>query len=140
MQAVLQRFRQIRSAGPFVAPSLQGTIVFPGFDGGGEWGGAAFDPASGLLYVNSNEMAWVLRLIERPKSEGRISGREMYVRNCVTCHRQDLRGTPPEFPSLVGIGDKYTQSELRAIVREGAGRMPGVPAFLAKAWPQSCAT
>jgi quinoprotein glucose dehydrogenase len=128
-EAVLQRFRQIRSAGPFVPPSLQGTIVFPGFDGAGEWGGAAFDPASGLLYVNSNEMAWVLRLIERPKSEGRTSGREMYLRNCVTCHRQDLRGTPPEFPSLVGIGDKYTQSELRAIVREGAGRMPGFPHF-----------
>ena len=34
------------------------TIVFPGYDGGAEWGGSAFDPDTGLLYVNANEMAW----------------------------------------------------------------------------------
>ncbi len=38
-----------------------GSIVFPGYDGGGEWGGPAFDPETGLLYVNANEMAWLLR-------------------------------------------------------------------------------
>ena len=39
--------------------------MFPGFDGGGEWGGAAFDPETGLFYVNANEMAWVLRLVKK---------------------------------------------------------------------------
>ena len=58
--AVLERFKKIRSKGQFEPPSLEGTVVFPGFDGGGEWGGAAFDPDSGLLYVNANEM--VLRV------------------------------------------------------------------------------
>ena len=72
--AVLEHFRKVRSAGQFVPPSRQGTIVFPGFDGGGEWGGAAFDPASGLLYVNANEMAWVLRLVELQKLDGSPSG------------------------------------------------------------------
>src|SRR5581483_4685265 len=55
--AVLERFNQLDS-GFFAPPTERGTIVFPGFDGGGEWGGAAFDPATGLLYVNSNEMPW----------------------------------------------------------------------------------
>ena len=32
-------------------------------DGGAEWGGPAYDPTTGLLYVNANEMAWVLRLV-----------------------------------------------------------------------------
>ena len=41
--AVLARFKQY-SKGFFAPPSLEGTIVFPGFDGGAEWGGAAFDP------------------------------------------------------------------------------------------------
>ena len=50
-------------SGMFEPPSLEGTIVFPGFDGGAEWGGVAFDPASGLLYVNSNEMPWIVKLI-----------------------------------------------------------------------------
>ena len=40
------------------APSEKGNLIFPGFDGGGEWGGAAADP-DGILYVNSNEMGWM---------------------------------------------------------------------------------
>ena len=37
--AVLERFKKLRSAGQFIPPSTDGTIIFPGFDGGGEWGG-----------------------------------------------------------------------------------------------------
>src|SRR6201995_5894478 len=58
----LSRFNKLRSDGQFIPGSTQGTIIFPGFDGGAEWGGAAFDPASHRLYVNANEMAWGLRL------------------------------------------------------------------------------
>jgi len=123
-EAALAQFRKIRSAGQFVPPSFEGTVVFPGFDGGGEWGGAAFDPATGLLYVNANEMAWILRLVERPKTEGHTSGRELYLANCASCHRQDLHGSPPDFPSLANIGDRYSEPEIRAITREGRGRMP----------------
>ncbi len=123
-EAALAQFRKIRSAGQFVPPSFEGTVVFPGFDGGGEWGGAAFDPATGMLYVNANEMAWILRLVERPKTEGHTSGRELYLANCANCHRQDLRGSPPDFPSLVDIGDKYSEPEIRTLTREGRGRMP----------------
>jgi quinoprotein glucose dehydrogenase len=124
-RAVLERLRKVRSAGQFAAPSREGTIVFPGFDGGGEWGGAAFDPETALLYVNSNEMAWILRLVERSKPEVRPSGRSLYLKDCANCHREDLRGTPPEFPSLIAIGDKYTQSEIATLIRGGSGRMPG---------------
>ena len=122
---VLARLRQLRNGGQFTPPSREGSIVFPGFDGGAEWGGTAFDPETGLLYVNSNEMAWVLRLVERPKAKERLNGRELYVNNCASCHRTDLRGTPPEFPSLIRIGDKFTEPELRRVIREGEGRMPG---------------
>jgi quinoprotein glucose dehydrogenase len=123
-EAAMSQFRKIRSAGQFVPPSFEGSVVFPGFDGGGEWGGAAFDPATGLLYVNANEMAWILRLVERPKTEGRTSGRELYLANCASCHRQDLHGSPPDFPSLVSIGNRYSEPEIRTITREGRGRMP----------------
>src|SRR5437867_7398375 len=63
--AVLERFRTVRSAGQFVPLSPQGTIVFPGLDGGAEWGGAAFDPETSILYVNANEMPWIVSLVER---------------------------------------------------------------------------
>src|SRR3712207_8111094 len=50
-------------------PSLQGTVVLPGLDGGGEWGGPAYDPGTGVLYVNANEMAWVIQRSEEHTSE-----------------------------------------------------------------------
>jgi len=120
--AVLARFRQVRSAGQFVPPSLAGTVIFPGFDGGGEWGGAAFDPASGLLYVNANEMPWILRLVEAPSKPA--SGRALYNSRCAGCHRQDLKGSPPEFPSLLDVARRRTRDQIAAIVHHGSGRMP----------------
>ena len=132
-QAVLERLRKLRSNGQFVPPSLQGTVVFPGFDGGGEWGGAAFDPATGLLYVNANEMAWVLRLVERPKAAAELSGSTLYARNCASCHREDRRGSPPEFPSLVNIAKKYDEREVALIVHNGSGRMPAFTQLAAPA-------
>ena len=123
-RAVLEQLRKVRSGGQFTPPSLEGTVVFPGFDGGGEWGGPAFDPETRMLYVNSNEMGWILRLVERPKNKGQASARQVYAANCASCHRQDMRGSPPEFPSLVGIGHKHQEGEIAKIIRQGGGRMP----------------
>jgi quinoprotein glucose dehydrogenase len=97
-------------------------------DGGGEWGGTAYDPKSGLLYVNANEMAWKVRLVERKMPDGEpTDGKTLYDRYCAACHRPDLRGNPPEFPSLVDIGTRRGVDEIEAVVRDGAGRMPGHP-------------
>lgn len=123
-KAVLARFRQVRSAGQFVPPSLEGTIMFPGFDGGAEWGGSSFDPETGLLYVNANEQAWILRLAPRPVPVAAGTGRDLYLKNCAGCHMADRRGTPPQFPSLVGIDRKLGEPELRAVIHDGIGRMP----------------
>jgi quinoprotein glucose dehydrogenase len=113
----------VRSAGQFVPPSLEGTVIFPGFDGGAEWGGAAFDPASGLLYVNANEMPWILRLVESPQNH-QTTGRGLYNARCAGCHRQDRKGSPPEFPALVEIARRRTREQIAAIVHDGSGRMP----------------
>ncbi len=127
--AVLERFRKLKSTGQFEPPSKEGTIVTPGFDGGPGWGGAAFDPASGLLFVNSSEVPCILRLVERPKAKAQASGKNLYERNCASCHGQDLTGSPPEFPSLIGIDKKYTEPQLQILIRTGVGRMPGFSAL-----------
>lgn len=124
-QNAVARLKTLRTGDQFTPPSLQGTIVFPGFDGGGEWGGATWDPETGLLYVNSNEMAWVLRLVPRKAGGGRETGSSLYQQNCAGCHRPDMKGTPPEFPSLEGIGAKRSRDQVMEIIRKGAGRMPG---------------
>jgi glucose dehydrogenase len=122
--AVLERFKKLRSGGQFIPGSREGTIIFPGYDGGAEWGGSAFDPETGLLYVNSNEMAWILTMVESPPLSGHMSGRELYARECASCHGADLTGTPPEFPSLLRVDDRFTAAELRTLLSNGSGRMP----------------
>ena len=122
----LERFRKLRSGPQFTPPSFQGTIIFPGFDGGGEWGGGAWDPETGMFYVNSNEMAWVLRLIPRSSGgTGAETGRTLYRQNCAGCHRPDMKGSPPEFPSLVDVGQRASSQRIHDVIAKGAGRMPG---------------
>ncbi len=124
-RAVLARFRTVRSAGQFVPLSLQGTIVFPGLDGGAEWGGAAFDPATSILYVNANEMPWLVSLVEREPPTETAGGRELYTRECAGCHGADRKGSPPTIPSLVDLTDRLTPPEIRVAISDGGGRMPG---------------
>jgi quinoprotein glucose dehydrogenase len=64
---VLKQLSQLRSGGPFLPPSLIGTVVMPGFHGGATWSGASFDPQSGLLFVNSNNQPNIIRLIPEAK-------------------------------------------------------------------------
>jgi quinoprotein glucose dehydrogenase len=116
--AVLERFRQFGS-GMWAPPTERGIVVFPGFDGGAEWGGAAFDPDSSLLYVNANEMPWIVRLIANNDTS-------LYNVNCATCHRADRKGSPAA-PSLEAIGDRRSRDEIATIIREGTGRMPAFP-------------
>jgi quinoprotein glucose dehydrogenase len=121
----LDKFRALRSQGQFL-PFTSGkeTVVFPGFDGGAEWGGSAFDPQTGILYVNANDVAWTSSLAENAAGN---SGRQTYLTNCANCHGDALAGAPPSIPSLLDIGSKRTDAQITAVVREGAGRMPSFP-------------
>lgn len=122
-KAVLDAFRTLQSDGQFVPFAVgKETVTFPGFDGGAEWGGSAFDPQTALLYVNSNEMVWLGSLAPNVPSS---HTRGLYLRDCANCHRDDLQGAPPQIPSLVDIGSRRSEQELTRVIVEGAGRMPG---------------
>ncbi|MCI0488738.1 MAG: PQQ-binding-like beta-propeller repeat protein [Blastocatellia bacterium] len=123
-KAVLERFLKLRSDGQFIPGSKEGTVIFPGYDGGAEWGGASVDPETGLLYVNSNEMAWILTLREAPPPSKRVNGKQLYLKECASCHGVDLKGAPPEFSSLLGVADRHTESELIVLMFQGSARMP----------------
>jgi quinoprotein glucose dehydrogenase len=62
--SVLAKLRQVRGGPAFNPPSLQGTVVIPGYHGGANWSGASFDPTTGLLYVNSNNVPNIIILLE----------------------------------------------------------------------------
>jgi quinoprotein glucose dehydrogenase len=55
----------LRYDGIYTPPSLRGTVIFPGPIGGVNWGSAAFDPASGTLYANTNRIPWIMTLQRR---------------------------------------------------------------------------
>ena len=115
--SALDMFRKYKTNGMYDPPNTTGTIIVPGVDGGGEWGGPAFDPETGLLYVNANEMPWLVKLVPR-------NDRSLYGANCASCHGDDLKGSSAA-PSLVDVGTRMTREQLTRIIREGTGRMPG---------------
>ncbi len=126
-RAVLERLRQVRTGRPFIPPSTQGTVIFPGFDGGGEWGGAAFDPDSGILYVNSNEMPWILTMVDLEEKRRAMQslGEEVYAVNCAVCHGAERQGDPQQvYPSLVAVHERYDSKGLMELIDGGKGFMP----------------
>jgi quinoprotein glucose dehydrogenase len=125
----LASFSRLSSQGSFTPLSVGvDTIVFPGFDGGAEWGGSAFDRESGRLFVNANDIAWTGALAP---DDGSGDGRAIYLNECASCHRDDRRGTPPQIPAVTAL--TLSAERLTEIVRRGQGRMPGFPALPAEA-------
>ena len=114
---------------PWAVPSLTGSLMFPGADAGVGWGGAAFDPTSGKLIVNTQETASVLRLLEIPAG---FSDRNAYFAHCARCHGADRKGLFEDRaerygaggPSLIGVGDRLSRKDIRTAVDRGRGSMP----------------
>lgn len=105
----------------------KGFILLPGFDGGGEWGGAAYDPENQYLYVNSSEMPWLIDMVPNivtDTAKGIISGEHLYANNCSSCHGLDRKGNASAFPNLLQINQKYTLDSLLGLLKSGRGGMP----------------
>ncbi len=111
-QWAVDQFHTLVSDGQFIPFSVgKQTIIFPGFDGGAEWGGPAIDPTTNVLYVNANEMAWTGGLI--PAKRGGSVGAQLYQDQCSVCHGVNREGSPPTFPTLIGVGTRLTAREDR---------------------------
>jgi len=124
-QWALEQFRKFRSNGQFVPFSVgSDTVIFPGFDGGAEWGGPAVDPETGIIYINSNDVAWTGALAP---NTGKNSPRSIYLSQCGVCHGEKMTGSPPAMPSLVGVSSRLTATQISAVIKNGKGRMPGFP-------------
>ena len=127
-EAALRRFRTLRNDGLFTPPSMKGSIVLPGFDGGGEWGGAAVDRETGVLYVNASDVPWIAAM--RPMTLGALggltlgSGADVYSALCAGCHGADRRGDGDRVPPLSGVGARLSAAQIQAVISRGRGFMP----------------
>lgn len=121
--AVLEKLRALKPhEPPFDPPSVRGSIILPGLDGGAEWGGVAVDPR-GVLYVNSNEMAWILAMVPVKQSGGAAAG--LYKQLCLSCHGPKGEGNAAQnIPSLGTLSQKYRPADVAALLVNSRGVMP----------------
>jgi quinoprotein glucose dehydrogenase len=128
----LSQYTGFRSGQLFTPPDTIGTIHFPSTHGGANWGGAAHDPNTGILYVNANEQPELItlaRIIEEPPPVGSLYdiGSAFYRLNCAMCHGNNLEGQHPTHPALNNIQDISTKEAILTIVEKGGGLMPAYP-------------
>jgi quinoprotein glucose dehydrogenase len=117
-----------RRDGPLTPPSVEGTLLFPGFDGGGEWGGAAVDP-EGVLYINASEMPWLLQMspyVPKEKNNSAFEqGRSIYKTQCQSCHGADFKGGGIfSAPDITGLKNRMKAPAVKELIYKGKGAMP----------------
>ena len=110
---------------PWAPPRLGTVLFYPWYDGGAEWGGSAYDPATNRLIVNSNDEAGVLTLSEIPVGH---SAYGIYATHCGACHGTDREGTDTG-PPLSNLRDDLGIDGINEILAEGKGRMPAFPSL-----------
>ena len=125
---VKKRFLGYKRDHLFNPPSMEGTVEFPGLDGGAEWGGPTYDPETGLLYINANEMAWIMQAkrvetIASTHEDNLQAGLRLYQANCMSCHGQQRKGGGA-MPSLENIQRKYSPASFDTLVQSGRRMMP----------------
>ncbi|WDS34732.1 membrane-bound PQQ-dependent dehydrogenase, glucose/quinate/shikimate family [Pseudoxanthomonas sp.] len=64
------QFAQADYRGKFTPPDVDKPIIdYPGYNGGSDWGGVAFDPSRGLIIANYNDMPNYVRLVLRKDAD-----------------------------------------------------------------------
>ncbi|MCW3118091.1 MAG: pyrroloquinoline quinone-dependent dehydrogenase [Chitinophagaceae bacterium] len=129
--SLIKLFNSLRYEGLFTPPSIKGTLNLPGTIGGSEWGGAAYDPATGILYLKANESPEIdlLQKID-PATDASANpsihedGKKIYTSYCATCHKADRKGDEPLYPSLLDLKKRMTEAEALNKIKGGSGKMP----------------
>ena len=129
-ETIEQVWSRLNTEGQYQPPSEKiETVTFPGLDGGGEWGGAGFDPITGWLYVNSNEMPWISKAnkIEKIRTDNvKKFGKSIYLQQCARCHGAELGGMGV-IPGLENLDKKYSNAQLLSVIKKGKGSMMPLP-------------
>src|SRR5690606_12035930 len=124
---LMERYKKIKHREHFAPPSKEGGWMFPDFGGGGEWGGAAVDLETQILYVNSNEVPSSLEMIDAPHQQSKgvdqNHGLTIYGQMCMSCHGQNFKGNSDEFHSLLNLKEKYNHDQIKQSIDQGMNRM-----------------
>lgn len=123
-----EEFKKFSTRGLYDPPGTgEGTIFLPGLHGGAWWGGASVDPSAGMLYINGNNIPYVISMVETEGLKANMSsyGEYVYTATCAACHGIDRQGVAPA-PSLVGLKDRLSEEEVTSVIQQGKGGMPAM--------------
>ncbi len=122
-------FEKSRGGLKNLPPSTTETLYY-GIGGGAEWGGSAVDP-NGIMYVNANNMLWLLKMqaTNATKTLGALTqGEKLFTANCAVCHAMDAKNvavvSTQAYPNLQDVGKKLTRQQINTLLETGRGRMP----------------
>nr|WP_229599587.1 PQQ-binding-like beta-propeller repeat protein [Runella rosea] len=122
-------FEKSRGGLKNLPPSTTETLYY-GIGGGAEWGGSAVDP-NGIMYVNANNMLWLLKMqaTHSPKNSVALTkGEKLFTANCAVCHAIDAKNvavvSTQAYPNLQDVGKKLTRQQISTLLETGRGRMP----------------
>jgi quinoprotein glucose dehydrogenase len=129
--AIHDKIKGARMGSIYTPPHINGVVQFPGTRGGAEWGGAAFDPETGLLYINANEIPMFVRMKRLESGNEKTSlaeyGQRIYsLNNCTSCHGGDRAGNV-SFPSLLNLSKRMNEAAVAKLLSTGKGQMPAFP-------------
>lgn len=120
-----------QTGGIYRPPDTTGIVQIPGTRGGAEWGGASFDPETGYLYINANELPLLLKMKPLAVSTTQHKGEQLYsINNCGMCHGANQEGVG-SFPSLQKIEKRLSEQQIDALLQTGRGQMPAFRHLLA---------
>lgn len=124
-EKALAQWREAESFAYLRPPGLKPSVLVPGFYGGANWGGGAYDPASNTYYINAMESAHLVQMeaiaVDRGSRFG--TGQYLFRKYCSGCHGVDLEGFYPYAPALKDVGERLDKREAHRVVAEGKGRM-----------------
>jgi quinoprotein glucose dehydrogenase len=131
---VLQKLKGMRTGDVFLPPGLTPSVTLPQFNGGAEWGGAAFDPRTRTLFVNaSNEAEWIAMAPSKPRANMTVHelGGMIYGAICSSCHGFENAHNPaaPSFASLKAVRERLTKQQVRDLLETGRNQMPSFAAL-----------
>ena len=108
-----------------------GIVQVPGFRGGSEWSGGAYDPQSGIMYIGANDIPNVVKLVELKKEDNAEffkmpvlkAGEKVYLQTCSPCHGADRKGNGP-YPALLDVSTRLNPGSAIDIITKGRDKMP----------------
>jgi quinoprotein glucose dehydrogenase len=140
----LEHMKKFRLGPIFTPPSLRGTLMRPSNAGGANWGGAAFDPETGLLYVKASNYVYMNQVCKNDGKDSRIDAEyRNYCTGIAETPESPLGAIPvtkPPYAELVAINLNRGEIAWRVPFGEGSEALRGHPLLKGRTLPARLGT